>query len=74
MSPGSATLSPPQATTCGSLPSPMFFIFLPTPIFSPFSPNAEPGPRLDKMNRNVTFLAVIGFVCASCNSVAEFLS
>ena len=42
--PGSATLYPPHTTS--PLASLADFFFSPTPIFSPFSPKAEPGPRL----------------------------
>ena len=42
MSPGFATIPLPRLPP-GSLRSPNFF--LPTSIFSPFSPKAEPDPR-----------------------------
>ena len=44
MSQGYATFSPLQTTS--RLASLVDQFFSPTPIFSPFSPNAEPGPRL----------------------------
>ena len=44
MSPGSATLSPPSLPL-GLLRLSIFF-FRARQFFSPFSPNAEPGPRL----------------------------
>ena len=43
------TLSPPQTTSrLASLAE--FFFFRPRRLFSPFFPNAEPGPRLLKDN------------------------
>ena len=42
-----ATPFPLPKLPLGLLRSPIsFFFFLPTSIFSPFFPNAEPGPRL----------------------------
>ena len=45
MSPGYATLSPLQTTSQLASLADLFF-FRPRQFFSPFSPNAEPGPRL----------------------------
>ena len=44
VSPGSATFSTPQITA--RLASLVDFFFRARQSFSPFSPNAEPGPRL----------------------------
>ena len=56
MSPGSATLSPPQTTSrFASLPD----FFSPTPIFFSFIPNAEPDTRLSQYSQGLSEWKVV---------------
>ena len=77
-SPGSATLYPPQTTSrLASLANCFFFFFHPPWLFSPFSRNAEPGPRV--LNFPRWFFLSIEINCIKCpekrfKTCTEFLS